>query len=450
MTRIDAPRPAAARLLPVSLIGLLLAGCSSIGGWFGESDAPPLPGERISVLQLERKVEPDPRLGDVEVALPAPTRNAAWPGAGGHPDHALSHAALSGAVREVWRADIGSGADSTRRLLTPPVVADGKLFAMDAATSVTALDAGTGRRLWQADLRPEKEGGEALGGGVAFADGRLFASTGYGEVIALEPASGAVVWRKRVGGPVRGAPTVLNGRVYAITLDNQAHALAVADGASLWTHTGILESAGLLGATSAAANAALVVVPYTSGELVGVRPENGRVVWSENLAAIRRVGALSGLADIRGLPVMDRGVVLAVSHSGRTVAIDERTGARIWEQEVGGVNTPWAAGDFVFLLSNDSEIMAMTRRSGRVRWSVALDRYRDPKDREGVIVWHGPVLAGNRLWLTNSLGQLVDVSPATGAVQTRRPLSGAAVSPPVVAEDSLYVLTEGGVVIAFR
>ena len=121
--------------------------------------------------------------------------------------------------------------------------------------------------------------------------------------------------------------------------------------------------------------ASTVVVPYSSGEIFALRVENGRVIWSDNLAALRGLNQISSLADIRGRPVIDRGLVLAISHSGRMVAIDQRTGGRAWDRDIGGVEMPWVAGDFIYLVTNESELVGLTRRGGRVRWIRPLPRF---------------------------------------------------------------------------
>lgn len=439
-----------AALLTTCALGLALAGCDTIGGWFGGSDAPPLPGQRVSVLLRERKVEPDPRIADVAVTVPPEQSNAGWPQPGGGPEHSMGNLALSANPVEAYRADAGRGSSSARMLLGTPVVAQGRIFVMDADATASALDAQTGRNVWRTALQPENERGDAMGGGVSFADGKVFATTGYGEVLALDAGTGAILWRKRVSGPVRGGPTVAGGRVFAVTVDNQLTALSANDGTLQWNHTGILETAGLLAGSSAAVGPTVVVVPYSSGELYALRPDNGRVAWQESLAAIRRTGALGSLADIRALPVIDRGAVFAIGHSGRMVALEERIGARLWEQEIGGTQTPWVAGDFIYVVTNDAELVAVTRQAGRVRWVSPLQRYEDPKDRTTPVAWAGPVMAGGRLWLTNSLGELVAAAPANGEVVARYKLTTATFLPPVVSGGTLYVLSDNGTLTAFR
>ena len=259
-----------------------------------------------------------------------------------------------------------------------------------------------------------------------------------------------MIWSQRLPGPSRASPTVSDGRVFAITIDNQVFALAADDGRRLWNHSGIEETAQLLGGASAAAAGSTVVVPYSSGELFSLRVENGRVLWDEALSAINPIDPIADLAQIRGMPVIDRGAVLAISHSGRMVAVDLRRGVRAWDIDLGGVQMPWVAGDFIFVVTNDARVICLTRRDGRIRWVRELARYKDPEDREGPIQWFGPVLAGDRLILAGTNDVAVSVSPYTGEVLGELELPGPPAVSPVVAGETLYFLTENAKLVALR
>jgi outer membrane protein assembly factor BamB len=437
------------RLPSLVLAAALLSGCSLVEGWF-EGEEELLPGERLAVLVDDQTLEPDPAIAGLQIALPAPRLNEAWPQPGGGPQHNPQHVALDGAPRVAWRVDLGEGEDDDAKLLAQPVVAGGRVYGMDARSQVTALDAGSGRTLWRADLEPEGEDDGYFGGGVAVADGRVFVTTGFGAVFALDAGSGQVVWQVQAAAPMRAAPTVADGRVFAVTLDNQLEARDAASGELLWRHTGIQEIAGLVGAAPPAVAGDVVVVPYSSGEIFALLADTGRVLWSDGLMSARRSAQVAALAHVRGMPVVDRDTVYAVGHSNRAAAIDLRRGLRVWEQEVGGTDMPWVAGDFVFVLTNEAQVVALTRNRGQVRWVHQLRRYEDMDDLEDPIVWKGPVLAGERLLLVNDLGQLVALSPYTGERQAAAELPGAAALPPVVANRTLYVVTEGGELVALR
>ena len=269
-------------------------------------------------------------------------------------------------------------------------------------------------------------------------------------VYALDAESGEILWQQRVSAPVRAAPTVSGGRVFVITLDNRTFTLAADNGRRIWEHTGVQEIAGLLGAASPAVAGSVVVIPYSSGEVYALLVENGRELWSDALTAVNRFDPLSSLADIRGQPVIDRGLVLIVSHAGRMVAIDLRRGARAWEIEVGGVQMPWSAGEFIFMLTNDSQLICLTRSSGQVRWVLPLPRYENPEELSDPINWFGPVLAGDRLIVAASTGDAFSVSPYTGELIGYLDLPGAPAVPPVVADNTLYFLTQSAELIAAR
>ncbi|HEY1301080.1 MAG TPA: PQQ-binding-like beta-propeller repeat protein [Stellaceae bacterium] len=433
-----------------SVLSLLLGGASLAGcSWF-ESKKQPLPGERISVLSLDRRLEPDPGLAKTPILLPRPVVNADWPEPGGYPNHAMQHLALPDRLAQAWKTGIGEGSARYTHIVSSPIVANGRIYAMDGAAEVGAFDTAKGNQLWRVDLKPDGDLGETFGGGVAFWKKRLYASSGYGQVLALDPGSGKVTWRKDVGAPVRAGPTVADGRVFAVTVENELVALAADDGRQLWTHNGIPETSTLLGGASPAVEGEVVVVPYSSGELYALTVENGRPVWSDNLASTRTADAVAALADIRGRPVIDRGRVYAASHSGRLAAIDLRTGEHAWEQEIGTTHGPWVAGDYLFVVSNDGELVCLMRNDGKVRWLRQLPRYENAKKKEDPIEWAGPVLGGDRLIVLASDGWALSISPYTGEPLGRQEMPAGAFLAPVIADNTLYVLTDDASLSAYR
>jgi len=427
------------------LVSSLLAAC----GWF-ESKKQPLSGDRISVLSLDRQLEPDPDLAKIPITLPAPVVNPDWPEPGGYPNHAMQHLSLPDRLARAWSKSTGEGASRYSRVLSHPVVEKGRVYAMDGAVQVGAYDAATGDRIWQVDLKPEDERGSSFGGGVAFWNDRLYASTGYGQVLALDPADGKVIWRSNVGAPVRSGPTVSDGRVFAVTVENELVVLAADDGRRLWVHNGIPETASLLGSASPAVEGEVVVVAYSSGELYALTVETGRPLWSDNLALTGNLDAVSTLADIRGWPVIDRGRVYAASHSGRMAAIDLRSGERAWEQELGSTHSLWVAGDYVYILSNDNELLCLTRNDGKVRWVRVLPSYENDKKKKDPMTWAGPVLGGDRLIVLSSDGGALSISPYTGEPLGRDEMSAGGYFAPVIADNSLYVLTADAELSAYR
>jgi len=435
-------------LLPLSLL-LGLSACG-ITEWFGETEDPPLPGQRIAILAYERGLRADSTIADVVVRLPEPYVNAEWPQPGGSAAHAMYHLSLSANPRRVWSADVGAGSGAVAQLLAQPIVVGDTVYAMDSRSLVSAYATTNGSRLWRVDLEDDDERDGFFGGGITSDGSQIYVSTGFAKVFALNLASGEIQWVHRAPSPMRGAPVVSDGRVFVVTLDNQLLVLNAETGERLWNHVGVQETAGLLGSASPAVARNTVVVPYSSGEVTALLTEDGRTVWSESLSAANRLDPLGDIAQVRGLPVIDRDLLLAISHAGRMLAVDVRQGVRTWQTDIGGVEMPWAAGDFVYVLSNDGQLACLQRQDGRIRWVTPLPRFVNPDNPDEAIRWRGPVLAGDRLVGAGSHGQVISVSPYDGKLLGFFELGDGAAVAPVVANNSLYLVTNGGELVALR
>jgi outer membrane protein assembly factor BamB len=428
----------------------LLGGCSMIGGK-GKKKTTPTIGQRIAVLGSEASIEVDPALAGTPVVVPAAVTNADWAQPGGNAAKSMSHVTLGNSLALAWRADIGTGSSDKARLGAGPVVGGGRVYTIDTQGVVRAFSPENGGVVWQTQVRGEGASAQTLfGGGVSFDNGRVYATNGAGYAAALDAGNGALVWQVRPGGPLRGAPTIANDNVYVVSQDNQLYALNPADGTQRWTGAGTLEIAGVFGSGAPAAAQGTVIAGFSSGELNAYRYENGRVLWQDALARTSISNTVTSLSDIDAAPVVDSGRVYAVGQGGRMVALELVTGQRVWEINVAGISTPWVVGDWIFVVTDDAKLLAVARSTGKVRWMTQLTRWRDAKDKKGPISWFGPLLAGDRLVLANSAGQLVNVSPADGAVQTTVS-TGAPISlAPIVANNTLYLLHDNGTLTAWR
>ena len=439
-------------VMPRRLAGVLIAVMSlaACGDWLGENKPPPLPGKRISILSHEKQAEPEISGPTAKIVLPPPEPNDDWPQAGGYANHAMQHLMVGDSLERRWSSDAGTGAGKRRKLLGQPIVAEGKVFTVDASSMVSAFDATTGERLWHTDLTPEDTSEVYTSGGLAYEDGRIFAATGFAQVVAVDAASGDIVWRQNVSGPMRGAPTVRGGRVFAVTVDNQTHALAAEDGSVLWTHSGISEVTGLLAGNSPAVDGNTVVIPYTSGELFALKVDTGGMLWQDSLITVRRTENVGSLMDIRGRPAIDQGRVYVIGNGDLMVCIDLRTGRRLWEREIGGVTSPWVAGDYLYVLTNNNEVLALEAKTGRIIWVTQMQNWEDPKEKDSRVMWTAPVLASDRLILGSSDGKLVSLSPYTGDMLGWEEAPAGISIAPVVANGTLYFLTDDADLVAYR
>ncbi len=439
------------RLFAAIMLAAALAACggagriaSALNPFDSNTPSQTAPEEgRVTILAAEQPLAPDPALASRMIVVPAPSPTTDWAQPGGNAMNAPVNIMGEATLTIARRISLGAGSNNRVRIAAPPVIANGRLFFLDAEHEVHAVDVAAGREVWRQRLRPaESRDRVARGGGLAVGDGRVYVTTGFGFAVALNADTGEEVWRADGGAPFQGAPTASGARVFAVTNNSELLGIDAATGEVSWTHQAISEPARILAASSPAVAGETVVAPFASGEIMALLGANGRRLWVDGLTRAGRLTSLSAINDVAGRPAIDNGVVFAVSHSGVLAAIDLRSGQRVWARSFASTQTPWIAGDVLYAVTIDGELAAFDRTSGAAYWVRQLRRYEDAEDSTGRVAWVGPIMVGGRLILANSLGEIVAVNPVNGEVQTTRDLDAPVFIPPIAANGAIYVVTD--------
>ena len=410
---------------------VLMAGLSGCGILKGKGKpATPTVGNRVAILsRVDISAKVDPTLAGVAVVLPPATENADWAQAGGTANKSYGNLALAAA----------------------PVIGGGMMFVMDTVGVVHAFDAKTGVERWQKSFQIKGDGASSIyGGGASVADDRVYITTGVGEVAALSTVTGEQLWKVKPAGPLRGSPTIAFGSVFVMTQANQIVALNAADGTQVWNAAASVGQTGVFGVAAPAAGQGTIIAGYSTGELIAYRYENGRELWTDALARTSLSTSVGVLTDIDADPIIDRGRVYALGQGGRMAAYELVTGQRIWELNLAGISTPAVAGDWIFTLTDDARLLCIARSSGKVRWLTQLAAYRNVEKKKNPLFWSGPVLAGDRLWFVNSVGQVFSAAATDGQPVLVADVKAPVTLAPVVAGSTLYVLDDSGKINAFR
>ncbi|HHI89194.1 MAG TPA: dehydrogenase, partial [Hellea balneolensis] len=417
--------------------------------------------DRISILTLDDKLEVSGAIAPSDIILPDAYTNPDWPQTGGYATHSVQRTDAPGPLRKVWSRSVGKGSFRKGRLTASPVVADGRIYTLDAANKVTALDAQTGERVWSKKITVKSRGKtrrgkrklverikdpltfrdrggkdtESIGGGVALADGRLYVSSGLGVVLALDAQTGKEIWRKRTFSPIQSAPTVADGRVFVISDDNELYAIDADTGEVEWTYQAIIEMARMLTSPAPAVIEDVVIAPFSSGEVVALKVQNGGVLWQDSLNASRQLTPLATLNDIASGPVIADGYVFVTGQSGEFAAFDFRTGQQVWSQPAGSLGFPLVVGDYIYTVTTEGQVVCMTKADGTVAWLTQLPVFKKAKKRKKRISWAGPVMAGDRLLLMSSRGRAVELNPWSGKIIREFKLAGPVFISPIVANN---------------
>lgn len=221
----------------------------------------------------------------------------------------------------------------TADLVVTPPVTDGRsgLVVAGVDGTVRALDAATGEDRWVADVSAEGLESLVVSGDLAVAGDRV------GGVAAVALDDGAVVWTHET--PDEVAAFATDGDALFVARDDEVERLDRSTGATLWSAdvgTGV-DDLAVVGDH---------VVAQTWGDLVALDPESGAIAW-------RAAGANALATDGSSL-------IVAGGASVRLVA-DDGTDAAAWPVEAESL------GSFRFLTGATNSVWLTDAKIGIVR-----------------------------------------------------------------------------------
>lgn len=419
----------------------------------------PLPGLRLDI-RAPRAADGDEKptiltketqTKTTQLRVPATRTYSEWTHKNGSPAHRVSNPALRLPMVRAWAQNIGSGNAKRNRLTSEPIIAAERIFTLDSNAQLRAFSRG-GASLWTVDLTPpwDKKGATS-GGGVAFGNGVVAVTTGYGEVLAVDPATGAIRWRHRTNAAISAAPLVLDGAIIAVSLNNIAVALELENGRVRWQIQSGGSITALAGSGAPAGVGNFVILPFPSGELVGANTKTGARTWSAAVSGGRKGIARGFVGAISGDPVIEGDTIYAANQVGRLISVNRKTGERNWTSNNGAYGPVWVTGDSVFMVTDNFELKRLSAASGLEMWAVTLPGYVKPgKRKKDAFVHYGPVLAGNRLIVASSDGEIRSFNPNTGAELDSVKIQGGAASQPAIVGGTFYILSGNGQLQAFR
>jgi outer membrane assembly lipoprotein YfgL len=330
-------------------------------------------------------------------------------------------------VRQAWTNSIGK----VEFPLDVAVVGSTVAVAGGEGT-VALLNADNGRDVWRASV------GAPIAAGAG-SDGRVVAVvTRTNELVAL--AEGRVLWRERLPAQVFTPPLVAGNRVFVAAGDRSVSAFDAQSGRRLWSQQRpgeplVLQQAGVLlpfGDT---------LVGGQGGRMVGYNPLSGAPRWEAPIATPRGTNDIERLVDLVGRVSRQGNTLCARAFQAAIGCVDATRGSVLWTKPANGGTGLGGDGQYVVGAESDGRVVAWRRDNGERAW------VNDKLLHRGVGT---PLLVGRSVAVGDDTGLLHVLSREDGSFVNRLSTDGSRiVSPPVVAGQTMVVVTRNGGVFGF-
>lgn len=435
------------------VVSIFLVSCSD-GVWLGAEKKLDLKGEREKVIQLSSDLQLDSSLSGKVFPMPNSVKNTGWYKSSGITSALVSNLYVQ---EPLTRDELFSIASESDFLIgATPIIAKGKIFAMGVNGIIKSYDIASKSIEWENDYfaNATKKGlfdtfsGKYLSGGLSFADGVVYGTAGLGVVVAINSNTGEVLWSAKLSSPSRSTPIKTSkGMVIIQTADNKTFALNEKNGAIIWTHIGVGEEISSLRTSAPVANDNAIIVQYSSGELYALSHDLGEEIWVESLASpLDVVVTDSHLHTVITSPTLDGNYVLAYGHDGAMGVFDIHNGKALWKKQLGIDKQFWVAGDLIFAVTINSQLIAVSKKDGGVKWLVNLNSLLKDDEKAD---WSSPMIINNLVVLVNTLGKMMIFDPNTGNNSGQVEIDKDVYLSPIVANGEMYTLSNNGEVTQY-
>jgi outer membrane protein assembly factor BamB len=261
-------------------------------------------------------------------------------------------------------------------------IAQGRVFTQGQRGDhqfVLALDAATGKKLWETPTGPAfpQDRGDGPRGTPTFDGERLFAMAGEGTLVSLDARTGGMLWKMNVaekfGGRVPhwgySESPLVDGSNLIVTPGGPGASIVALDkktGNLMWKSQS--DPAAYSSPIAAEVGGIRQIIVFTSEGVVGLRPNNGALLWRYNRVANRTANIAT--------PIFQNGFVFVSSAYGTGCALLKLTaeGGTVKATEVyfsremqNHYSTSVVVGDSAYGFSN-AILTAMNLETGRVAW----------------------------------------------------------------------------------
>ncbi len=430
----------------LALLLLILASCGGDGFFGVDNSDPKLPGKRISILKNDDISVANTEAEKMQVTIPEQKSLDIWSNSNGSQYNYPANIKLDAISDKYKEVRVLSFSSSNSYLTATPVIAENIIFILNGSGVLFAYEKNNlNKLLWKKNLSSMDEKAVAVGGGMVYQDGILYVTAGQKDVIALSAENGKEIWRHTLDNVLRSAPIIQRDKIFVSTIDNKVYFLNLRDGNTLWVNDGASETIGLFGSASIAVDGNIVVIPHTSGQLHGVDIYTGQELWSANLSY--GYSSLSGFSfsDIDVTPVIRDNVIYVAGNMGSLYAINLVDGNPLWKRDIKGIRSIWASGDFLYVVDENNQLLAISRAGGLIKYVTKLGVDIKYSYKNRVI---GPVMAGDKLIIASNFGKLYIVSPIDGKIIQEISIPKHVNLLPVIIDNHIYLLNnEGNLII---
>ena len=435
---------------------ILLVDCSfddKTGIWSGSKK------EKRRVAELEKKQKQVKNIDNIyssediyseemplakSISISNPRKNLSWSMSNLNHQNFLGNIYLSGIDNIFLKKKIGKNKFSTSIIMSSPLVFENNIIFSDSTGTIFNINQ-NGKINWKKNIY--KKIYKKVNKNLVFSiyQNNIYVADNIGFIYSIDLSNGKIVWIKNHGIPIKSNIKIYKNKIFLINQDNRILCFNTKNGSKIWDIRSVPSFIKLQNfLSSAISKQGDVIVINSSGDLLKVNANNGKIAWSLNTLESTLAHATDFFKSSE-IVIVDDNIIFSSKSS--IFSYDLNTGHNNWIQKASSIGAPIIDGKNIFILTKNGYFVIIDKDTGKIISSTNILKILKKQKQSTKIT--GFIMGSGKIYSVTSNGYLIVSSPVSGKVEYFKKIGDPVISAPIINNGKLYILTKNSRIYGF-
>ena len=370
------------------------------------------------------------------IILSKPKKNSLWKMSNFNYQNYMGNLYLQGSDNVLLKKKVGKDKFSLHGEISQLLVFNNTIIFSDDRGTIYKINE-SGRVIWKKNIY--KKAYKRIYKNLVFSiyKNNIYVADNIGLVYSIDLSDGKLIWIKNHEVPIKSSIKVFDDKIFLIDQDNKIFSLNSNDGSLMWNILSIssfIKSGKLL--SLALTKDGFLLAITSSADLYKVKAKSGEIFWSRNTGDTLYAYE-TDFFDSSQMVVSDNDVIF--SSGSNTFSLNLENGDTVWKNKVSSVSTPIVSGKNIFIVTNNGYFVILEKKTGKIISSQNILKILKRKKQNTKI--SNFIMGSKKIYITTLNGFLIEASATTGKAESFKKIGGSTISPLVISNGKLYILT---------
>ena len=379
------------------------------------------------------------------ISISNPKKNLSWKMYGLNHQNFLGNIYLSGIDNIFLKKKIGKNKFSKSEIISSPLVFEDNIIFSDDKGTIFNINQ-NGEINWKKNIY--KKIYKKINKNLVFSiyQNNIYIADNIGFIYSIDLNDGKLVWIKNHGIPIKSNIKIYKNKIFLINQDNRIFCLNTKNGSKIWdirSAPSFIKLQNFL--STAISKQGDIVTINSSGDLLKVNANDGRVIWALSTLESTLAHATDFFKS-SDIVIVDENILFSSKLSFFSYNLN--TGQINWKQEVSSIGAPIVDGKNIFILTKNGYFVIIDKDTGKIISSANILKILKKKKQSTRIT--GFIMGSGKIYSVTSNGYLIVSSPVSGKVEYFRKIGDPVISSPIINNGKLYILTKNSRILGFN